>query len=236
MTDYTFTISNTGGLPDTGNILSVQVVVSANGGNEEFAFDNIRITGDSALPVELTSFQAQATGNEVFLTWQTASEDQNAGFEVQHQQADGAPFQTVGFVEGAGTTRVAQRYTYQVADLLPGTHRFRLKQVDLDGGFSFSEVVEAMAEVPGTHMLGAAYPNPFNPQTRFTLAVGRDQHVDIEVYNLLGKRLSVLHTGTLTADKVHTFTLDGVGLPSGVYLYQVTGEQFRETRRVMLVK
>jgi hypothetical protein len=108
------------------------------------------------------------------------------------------------------------------------------------GTFTFTREtatsVEDPVEVPGTHLLSAAYPNPFNPQTTFTLAVSQRQQVRLAVYNLLGQHVATLHDGLLATDTPHRFTIDGSDLPGGVYLYRAEGEHFRETRRVVLVK
>lgn len=191
----------------------------------------------TSLPVELTDFTAQANQDAVLLSWQTASESDNAGFEIQYRQSDDiAAWAAIGFVEGHGTTTEAQRYSHRAAHLMPGRHVFRLKQVDLDGTFAYSAEVEVDLEVPGTHVLSAAYPNPFNPRSQFRLAVAQDQVVRIAVFDALGQQVDVLHDGALTGGTTHTFAIDGGNLPSGTYLYRVTGESFAESRTISLVK
>ncbi len=185
------------------------------------------------LPVELTTFTATADGNDAHLQWQTASETDNAGFEVQ---IDRSGWQAVDFVEGHGTTSGPQSYSYRITNLEPGPHRFRLKQVDFDGTFEYSPEVEVFTEVPGTHVLTDAYPNPFNPQTIFTLAIARAQHIRIDLFDAMGQRIRTMHNGSLSEGMVHQFRLDGAGLPSGFYVYRVAGAAFAESRSVMLVK
>ena len=108
----------------------------------------------SMLPVELTSFAATADGGAVVLSWTTASETNNAGFEVEHRSGDAAGtamssvWQRLAFVEGRGTAVEAQTYGFRAEGLAPGTHRFRLKQVDYDGVFEYSPEVEVVVEVP----------------------------------------------------------------------------------------
>ena len=91
-------------------------------------------------------------------------------------------------------------------------------------------------EVPETYRLTSPHPNPFNPQTQFTLTVTEAQHVTIEVYNLLGLRVAVLHDGRLPAAQAHTFTFEASNEPSGIYLIRITGEQFSTTQRITLLK
>ncbi|MBX2822897.1 MAG: T9SS type A sorting domain-containing protein [Rhodothermaceae bacterium] len=90
--------------------------------------------------------------------------------------------------------------------------------------------------VPSDYTLSAIYPNPFNPTTQFTLTMGQTQQVSIDVYNVLGQRVASLHEGILTGQSTHAFTFEATSQPSGLYLIQVTGEQFVETRQVVLMK
>ena len=97
------------------------------------------------------------------------------------------------------------------------------------------QIVEA-DESPDAYHITSAYPNPFNPRTQFTLSVTEQQHVRVEVYNLLGRRVQVLHDGRLEAGQTHTFTFEVSNIPSGIYLIRVTGEQFSATQRVTLLQ
>jgi hypothetical protein len=151
------------------------------------------------------------------------------------------------FVYDAGTDS-GPSYTSENADTDPADPIARIEaapfvvsgSVASVGTFTFvretATSVENPAEVPGTHLLSAAYPNPFNPQTTFTLAVSQRQQVRLAVYNLLGQHVATLHNGLLAAGTPHRFTIDGSDLPGGVYLYRAEGEHFCETRRVVLVK
>ncbi|MCH7975228.1 MAG: T9SS type A sorting domain-containing protein [Bacteroidetes bacterium] len=189
---------------------------------------------DFKVPVELTSFTAITSADDVHLQWETASETNNAGFEVQMQT--GENWEALVFVDGHGTTTEVQTYAYSVRGLDPGIHMFRLKQIDFDGAFEYSPEVEASLETPGTHLLSSVYPNPFNPQASFTLSVARDQRVEIALYNVLGQRVSVLFDSALNADQIQTFTIDGAGLSSGLYVVRATGEVFTASQSVTLLK
>ena len=186
------------------------------------------------LPVELVAFDAVADGGDVLLQWETASETNNAGFEVQRLNA--GDWQVESFVEGHGTTIEAQRYDYRLAALGAGRHIFRLRQIDFDGAFEYSPEVEIVVELPDVYALSAAYPNPFNPETQFTLSVARAQHVRVEVYDVAGRRVALLHDGPLPAHEAHAFTFDAGRLPSGLYLYRAVGETFTASRPAVLQK
>lgn len=191
-------------------------------------------TGQMGLPVELVSFTAQTDGQGILLQWATASETANAGFEVQHRRAE--TFQPVGFVAGHGTTTISRAYQYRVATVQPGRHTFRLKQVDLDGTVAYSPEVEVTVELAQTYALGAAYPNPFNPQAQFEVTVRETQPVTVTLYNLLGQAVAELYRGVLAANVPQMVQIDGRGLASGVYLYRVQGTRFLATKTVMLAK
>jgi hypothetical protein len=215
--------------PASDDILCVRVAsVTGNTFIDDFSWV------EPVLPVELASFDATSSGDDVTLRWRTASETANAGFEVQQKVND--TFQKVGFVEGRGTTTQAQSYSYQLNGLVPGMHAFRLKQIDFDGSVHFSPVVETAVELPGAYFLSPAYPNPFNPQTQFTLTVAREQRVQVAVYDMLGRQVAVLHNGVLSANEARTFRFEGGNLQSGLYLIRATGQYFSAARQITLLK
>ena len=187
------------------------------------------------LPVELVSFNGVAVNDGmVDLVWETASETNNAGFEVQHSVD--RDFADLDFIPGGGTRGEPASYSYRARNLAPGRHFFRLKQIDFDGFVTYSPEVEVFIELGSSHHLGAAYPNPFNPSTQFTLTLAREQRVRIDVYDLLGKHIATLVDDVLEAGRIHPYTLDGSQLASGIYLIRATGESFRSTRSVTLLK
>lgn len=198
--------------------------------------DNVpgNFTG-TALPVELIAFEAKLSGNHVVLRWQTASETNNAGFEIHQRRVDES-FTKVTFVSGAGTTTEVQSYSYTMDDLEPGVYVFRLKQVDYDGAFEYSSQVEVNIELARSYQLISAYPNPFNPEAQFTLVIQTQQYVKIGIYDVQGRLVDTLHDGLLEAHQPHTFILDGSAWASGVYMYKVTGERFQITRTITLLK
>ena len=187
------------------------------------------------IPVELSTFGASIIDGDVLLSWGTLSETNNAGFEVQHH-AEGGSFEALGFVEGHGTTTEVHVYRYTVSDLIAGTHTFRLKQIDFDGAFEYSPEIEVAVGVVGTHQLSHAYPNPFNPQAQFTLAVSLAQNVVVELYDVVGRRVSVLHDGNMDANESYQFTVDGSNMASGAYFVRVQGETFSASQRMTLLK
>jgi len=186
-----------------------------------------------ALPVELTSFVGTAKGNSVELVWKTASELNNDRFEVERSR-DNITFTKIGFVRGSGTTTEAKEYRF-VDEGVSGLLYYRLKQVDFDGAFAYSPVVEVRVAPPTEFALEQNYPNPFNPTTtiRYQLPVTSD--VKLEVYDVLGKKVATLVSGRQEAG-IYTYTLNASTLSSGVYFYRLQAGRFVETKKMMLVK
>lgn len=189
----------------------------------------------SILPVELISFEALVDGKDVVLNWSTASETNNAGFEIE-QAARDKSFQRIGYVEGQGTSLVTRNYRYRVASLEPGGHRFRLKQIDFDGVFTYSPVVEVSLTVPGRFLIEPAYPNPFNPSTTVGFAVPTEQDVVVTLVSATGREVKRLFSGFVPANQMQRLTIHGSALPSGVYWLHFSGKSLSRTHSVVLAK
>lgn len=188
------------------------------------------------VPVELVSFNATLNGDLAAFDWVTSSETNNAGFELQ-MLADGqTEYEAMAFVEGRGTTTEVQHYSYNMAGLNSGTHMFRLKQVDYDGAFEYSQEIEVSVGVPGTHVLEAAYPNPFNPEATFRFGVNTQQNVRADLVDVLGRVVNTLFEGNVSADEMQTVRINGSGLPSGIYMVRLVGETFTDAQSVTLLK
>ncbi|MCH7640062.1 MAG: T9SS type A sorting domain-containing protein [Bacteroidetes bacterium] len=188
----------------------------------------------TAIPVELLSFDAILDGRNVSLRWATASETNNAGFEVQMDAGSG--FQALGFVNGHGTTTEAQTYSFAIRDLDPGTYVFRLKQIDFDGAFEYHGDLEVAVETPDRYVLMPAYPNPFNPEATVRFAIRDSAPVTLTLHDALGRQVSTLYSGTPEANQTLSVRIDGSGLPSGLYLVRLTGSNFSALQPVTLLK
>ena len=195
---------------------------------------DIRPSG--SLPVELVEFRANAIGTDVELNWRTASETDNYGFEVQRKTSS-SEFQKVGFVAGQGTTTQAQSYKFVDSKLATGTYYYRLKQIDRDGSFSFSAVIEAVASIaPETFTLHQNHPNPFNPVTTIEFVLGRAQPARLAVYDVLGHEVALLFNGQVEAGKSYRFEFDGAQQASGVYFYRLQSGERTQVRKMLLSK
>jgi subtilisin-like proprotein convertase family protein len=208
-----------GASADTGEFESLEVSLSC-----------------TILPVELVSFEATVDADVAVLKWITASEENNAGFEIEMRGADNT-FEPIAFVQGAGTTTEQQQYVYRVENLEFGRHVFRLKQIDFDGTTDYSDEVEVSRELAEGFALRPFYPNPFNPQGTYSVMIAQDQIVDIQVYDILGRSVATLHKGELLGQRWHTIPFRAAdNLPSGTYVIHAAGEFFAATQKVMLAK
>lgn len=206
-------------------------------GNDE-GYQLIPVRVSTGLPVELAGFDAVQNGSTVELRWQTASETNNAGFRVQHQTAQG--WEGLGFVQSKaadGTTSEAQSYRFVVErDLEPGTHQFRLNQVDLDGSTTPSRVVSVEVRMDGALSLTSPAPNPASGQATLSFGVKKATEAQVVLYNVLGQRVKTLYDGTPRAGQSKTVTFDTAGLPSGVYVVQLRANGQTRTQRLTVVQ
>ncbi len=197
-----------------------------------------------SLPVEMTSFAVVADGGAVQVAWSTASETNNAGFDVQFAHKDSTRFQSAGFVAGQGTSTSSHAYALRFTPQIIGTYQVRLKQVDFDGAFVYTPMVEvAVTQLSSAadgsqvaHSLSAAYPNPFRQSTALTLQTVAAQHVSARLYNAVGQHVRTIWDAPVTAGSATTLSVSADELAPGLYVLRVVGETFTETRQVMVVQ
>ncbi len=192
------------------------------------------------IPVELTSFTASTIDDKVSLNWSTATELNNRGFEIERKSQSAMQYannewQYIGFVEGNGTTTNRQDYSF--IDVLKeyGRYLYRLKQIDFDGTFEYSNEIEIELTLPNKFELIQNYPNPFNPSTIIGWKMAASDHVSIKVYDLLGNDIATLVDGVKPAG-VFQIEFDGSGLSSGTYFYKITSSNFTEIKKMSLIK
>lgn len=230
-----FVASGPSGGADFTDVGAIKMVFD---GSDDFAIGVVdTYPDDNILPVELTSFDAVANGSSVSLAWNVASESDNAGFYVEHRFSSLAKdWEDLGFVGSKGNTNDGAAYSFTADVALAGRHQFRLRQVDLDGTFTYSPAVEVSVDVPGSFLLGQAYPNPFNPTTSFSLSLAASQNVEVAVFDLLGREVMTLHRGFLEGGQAHVFNIDASSLTTGMYVVKASGEVSTSSMTVTLVK
>ncbi len=194
-------------------------------------------TTEGGVPVELTSFSAIVNEREILLNWTTATETNNRGFEIE--KLSGHNWVVIGFVEGNGTTTEPKSYSFRDEDLETGIHKYRLKQIDYDGTFEYSEIVEAEVTAPVEFELSQNYPNPFNPSTSIQYAIANRQFVQLKVYDVLGNEIATLVNEEKLAGtyEVEFNPESSIRYPaSGIYFYQLTAGDFIQTKKMILIK
>ena len=199
-----------------------------------------KVSDAPPLPVEMAGFDAVQNDNSVELTWQTASETNNAGFRVQHRAPNAESWNGLGFVESeasGGTTTESVSYRYAVdRELEAGTHRFRLKQKDLGGSASFSDVVTVDVTMDGALSLSAPVPNPVTETATISFGVREATETTMSVYNVLGQRVKTLYQGTPQAGEMNEVTFDANAMPSGVYFVRMRADGQTRTERLTVVR
>ncbi len=236
-TDGTFTTGN----PGMGFNL-----FGCSGGttNSDYGYTNFKATGGPPLPVQINSFVAlSGVSNSVLLEWSTLSEINNYGFYVQRSAAGANDFARIpgAFVPGHGTTAVPQQYRYVDSTRPPGGSFYRLEQIDLDGAVHCTEPVQggdpagSDALVPGSFILFANYPNPFNPTTSIRYGLPQKSDVTLAVFNVLGQNVATPVRGAQEAG-YHVAVFDGSNLASGIYFYRLVAGSFTQTKKLVLLR
>ncbi|MDH3268653.1 MAG: T9SS type A sorting domain-containing protein, partial [Ignavibacteria bacterium] len=196
--------------------------------------DNVCIHGSYVIPVELTSFAAVVNGTDAKLSWNTATETNNKGFDIERMNTTG-DFESIGFVPGFGTTTEPKAYSFVDSKLDAGNFSYRLKQIDYDGSFNYSNIIELEVALPSTFALEQNYPNPFNPSTKIRFSIPVESEVKLNVYNALGQEVAELVNSRLK-EGYHEVIFDAVSLTSGIYFYRLEAGKFVDVKKMIIIK
>ena len=197
--------------------------------------DQVTWNPDGELPVELVSFNASVDKNTINLRWITSTELNNSGFEVERRTANSS-YKKIAFVQGKGTTTQSNGYTYSDVVNQTGSYIYRLKQVDLDGTFEYSnEIMVNVIALPGQYALAQNYPNPFNPTTSIEYVIPQAGFVNLSVFNLLGERVAELVNEIMESGN-HTIVFDASKFSSGTYIYTLSVNGNVVTKKMTLIK
>lgn len=191
------------------------------------------------LPVELASFRALVQEGKVVLTWTTATEVNNAGFDIEKAKDTGNNPETggnlvwekIGFVTGAGNSNSIKEYGFTDNGGRAGKYFYRLKQLDTDGKYSYSQNISAEVTAPREFTLAQNYPNPFNPSTRIDYQLPDAGFVTMKLYNIAGEEVRRVFSGIKEAG-FHSEQVSAEGLSSGVYFYILTFENAHAVRHI----
>ncbi|MCL5030727.1 MAG: T9SS type A sorting domain-containing protein [Bacteroidetes bacterium] len=211
---------------------------------------------DSELPVELTSFAANVFNSSVQLKWQTATEVNNYGFEIQRLNPPHNPLPggeekypshnplpggeekgwvKIGFVNGNGNSNSSKDYSFVDKNISSGKYSYRLKQIDNNGAYKYSNVVEVSFMKPTEFALNQNYPNPFNPSTVISFSIPEDSHVMLKLYDMLGREVQTLINENRKAG-THNINFYADNLSNGVYLYKLTAGNYSDIKKMIILK
>ncbi|KAA0259831.1 MAG: T9SS C-terminal target domain-containing protein, partial [Chlorobiota bacterium] len=219
-------------------IAQVQTDIDGNPRNPQFPYKGAHEASIS-LPVELTSFAATQNGTSVVIDWATATETNNMGFDVE-RSVDGVSFAKIGFVKGAGTTTSAQSYKFTDESAQAGKNFYRLRQIDMNGEFTYTDAIEVDLLLAGDFAIHQNYPNPFNPSTMIKFNLPSAAKVNITVFDIMGSEVANILDKDLTQGS-HSVEFNASNLASGSYLYTITatttdGKMYKESRKMQLLK
>ncbi len=201
---------------------------------------SVWVQNTSPLPVELTSFTANKVNESVVLNWTTATEVNNYGFEIEcNSNLEG--FTNIGFIEGHGNSNSPKEYNFIDTDISVAerSRSYRLKQIDTDGSFEYSHVVEVLFQNSLGYKLLQNNPNPFNPSTNISFVTNEKGHVNLSIYNSRGELVSTLVNEVLESGTHNYQWIVGVNsnqLTSGVYFYSLNVNGFNKTKKMILLR
>jgi photosystem II stability/assembly factor-like uncharacterized protein len=186
------------------------------------------------VPVELISFTVEVIDNSVQLNWQTATEVNNYGFEIE-RKIDESDWNNIGFVLGHGSSTSVKSYSF--TDNRPKSGimiKYRLKQIDLNGNYEFSAEIETEILL-NKFDLSQNYPNPFNPKTTIRYQLPQESKVVIKIYNILGAEVFELLNERKEAG-IYEIDFSADDLSSGTYIYKISADNFVQTKKMVLLK
>lgn len=219
-------------------------------GSADICADVITINGsylgsgtqcNAPLPVELISFNITVEQNNVLLKWQTATEVNNYGFEIEkyvvNRQVAVSRWEQIGFIEGHGNSNSPKEYAYADKNISDGKYYYRLKQIDTDGNFGYSEILGTDIKIlPSKYALFQNYPNPFNPSTTIEFSLTDDSNVRLNLYSLTGELITELISGAELTKGTYKFTFDASKLASGTYIYSLEANGKKLSKKLTLIK
>ena len=208
-------------------------------------FSNLAVTsktsGVTIIPIELSSFSVIVVSDKINLTWTTLSEanNHNLGFQIE-RSPDGENFVSIAFVEGHGTSTIIHNYRYIDNEVNSGEYYYRLKQIDFDGSYEYSDAVKVVIGVPDKFYLSQNYPNPFNPETEIKYQLPAASSVNIKVYNIIGQEIKTLFSGHQSAGyysvKWNGTNNQGMKVASGLYIYKMEAGSFIDVKKIVFLQ
>ncbi len=190
----------------------------------------------AGMPVELVNFAAQIIDGKINLFWQTATEINNHKFVVERCYSSPAEkWEKVGEITGNGTSTTINNYSFIDNNVKEGNYLYRLKQIDYDGSYQYSNSINVSLINPLEFSLKQNYPNPFNPSTTISYSIASASDVNITVYNIIGKAITELVNSRQQAG-TYNINFNAKDLSSGIYFAKISAGNFSKTIKMNLIK
>jgi agmatine/peptidylarginine deiminase len=193
---------------------------------------------DVAVPVELINLRIFTHGNSVTINWQTITETNNYGFEIErknlNQNLSSNEWEMLGFIEGKGTSAIASSYEFKDVVQTGGNYQYRLKQIDYNGQFTIYSLSEVDI-IPFEFNLYQNYPNPFNPTTTISFQIPNEEFVSLKIYDILGNEVQTL-LNKLVKPGIHNIQFEAASLASGIYFYTLKTKENFNSKKMILTK
>lgn len=219
--------------PPAGSVNTVSNTLTVNGVSDYNSAWAL-VGSNAPLPVELLYFSATAIDNKVVeCKWSTASETNNDYFIVERSK-DGYVFEEAGRVDGAGNSSHTLYYTFTDGQPYSGVSYYRLKQVDFDGLYTYSDI--AAVNIFGSNGGLFVYPNPFTTQTGIRFSVTNGGKVSLKIYDAIGKEIETLFDSETEPGEIYTIRYEAGELAEGLYFCILIGDGINETRKIQLIK
>lgn len=186
------------------------------------------------LPVELLAFNVRFSDDKNIIEWSTATETNSYGFEIE-KKTSGGSWEKIGFVNSGGNSSSIRKYSFSDAQIDKPVNYYRLKQVDIDGEYSYTNAVSIENNFLLSYSLAQNYPNPFNPSTNIEFSLPERSKVVLTVYNLIGEEVTKLENDILEPGK-YSYRFNASNLSSGVYFYRLATAKYEKTRKMLLLK
>jgi hypothetical protein len=191
------------------------------------------------IPVELTNFEAEAYEGKIILKWITATETNNMEFQIEKKKAENE-WLNIGFVLGYGTTTEPKNYSFNDNEVSNGKYEYRLKQIDFDGSYEYSQTIKVIVDLPHYFVLYQNYPNPFNSSSVIKYSLPQSSNVVIKVFDILGNEIETLVNEEKSVG-TYEVTWNATNLPSGVYLARIeanssSGKTESKVIKIVVVK
>lgn len=185
---------------------------------------------DPQIPVELGSYSSMVNDGNVTLLWNTVTETNNSGFEVERND------EKIGFIEGAGTSTEIHNYTFADKIVETGYYVYKIIQVDYDGTRNLMFKLMINVDLtPSEFCLLQNYPNPFNPSTKIKFTVAEKSFVNLKVYSAFGQEIKTLVEEEKSPGE-YSIDFDASNLPSGIYIYTIQAGNFLSSKKMILLR